>query len=71
MHEFELGVWKKIFVHLLRILQSIDGATGRLDSRWVNFIGKATLASPLYTGFAPFLPLDVIQYEDSGTTCLK
>jgi hypothetical protein len=25
MHEFELGVWKMIFIHLLRILQSVDG----------------------------------------------
>jgi hypothetical protein len=24
MHEFELGVWRAIFIHLLRILQSID-----------------------------------------------
>ena len=22
MHEFELGVWKSLFVHLLRLLQS-------------------------------------------------
>lgn len=24
MHEFELGVWRAIFLHLLRILQSVD-----------------------------------------------
>jgi len=24
MHEFELGVWRAIFIHLLRILQSVD-----------------------------------------------
>jgi len=24
MHEFELGVWRAIFIHLLRILQSIN-----------------------------------------------
>jgi hypothetical protein len=24
MHEFELGVWRAIFIHLLRILESID-----------------------------------------------
>ncbi|KJA26033.1 hypothetical protein HYPSUDRAFT_105527, partial [Hypholoma sublateritium FD-334 SS-4] len=34
LHEFELGVWKKVFIHLLRILQSIDGATNTLDSRF-------------------------------------
>jgi hypothetical protein len=25
MHEIELGVWKALFIHLLRILDSIDG----------------------------------------------
>ncbi|KJA23581.1 hypothetical protein HYPSUDRAFT_101562, partial [Hypholoma sublateritium FD-334 SS-4] len=34
MHEFEIGVWKKVFIHLLRILQSIDGATNTMDSRF-------------------------------------
>ena len=24
MHEFELGVWRAIFIHLLRMLQSVD-----------------------------------------------
>jgi hypothetical protein len=24
MHEFELGVWRAVFIHLMRILQSID-----------------------------------------------
>jgi hypothetical protein len=24
MHEFELGVWKSLFIHLLRILQAQD-----------------------------------------------
>lgn len=24
MHEFELGVWKALFMHLLRILQVVD-----------------------------------------------
>ena len=33
MHEFELGVWKKVFLHLLRILDCIDGATSELDRR--------------------------------------
>lgn len=35
MHEFELGVWKALFIHLLRILQSQDGANliAELDHR--------------------------------------
>ena len=34
MHEFELGVWKSVFIHLIRILVSIGG-TGiqELNSR--------------------------------------
>lgn len=24
MHEVELGVWKSLFIHLLRILESLD-----------------------------------------------
>ncbi|KJA13591.1 hypothetical protein HYPSUDRAFT_151446 [Hypholoma sublateritium FD-334 SS-4] len=34
MHEFELGVWKKVFIHLLRILECIHGATNKLDQRF-------------------------------------
>jgi hypothetical protein len=26
MHEFELGVWKALFIHLLRILESSDAS---------------------------------------------
>ena len=29
MHEFELGVWKAVFLHLVRILYAA-GASGRL-----------------------------------------
>ncbi|KJA15704.1 hypothetical protein HYPSUDRAFT_148732 [Hypholoma sublateritium FD-334 SS-4] len=33
MHEFELGVWKKVFIHLLRILECIHGSTDLLNQR--------------------------------------
>lgn len=34
MHEFELGVWKSLFVHLLRILSAQnDGLSHELDHR--------------------------------------
>ncbi|KAF8956820.1 hypothetical protein BDZ97DRAFT_1763402 [Flammula alnicola] len=36
MHEFELGVWKKVFIHLLRILECVDGAIIKLDRRFRN-----------------------------------
>jgi len=25
MHEVELGIWRALFIHLLRILESVDG----------------------------------------------
>jgi hypothetical protein len=34
MHEFELGVWKALFIHLLRILHSVDDSlVAELDRR--------------------------------------
>ena len=34
LHEFELGVWKSILIHLLRILESIKGTLlAELDYR--------------------------------------
>jgi hypothetical protein len=24
MHEFELGIWRAVFIHLLRILEAVD-----------------------------------------------
>jgi hypothetical protein len=36
LHEFELGVWKAIFIHLLRVLDSLKGNKLReLDRRKV------------------------------------
>jgi len=34
MHEVELGVWKSLFTHLIRLLHAIDGAlVNELDRR--------------------------------------
>jgi len=30
LHEFELGVWKTLFVHLIRILHAASGRPGAL-----------------------------------------
>jgi hypothetical protein len=36
LHEFELGVWRALFIHLLRILDSIDpDLLNELDRRHV------------------------------------
>ncbi|KIJ90122.1 hypothetical protein K443DRAFT_15498 [Laccaria amethystina LaAM-08-1] len=34
MHEVELGVWRALFLHLLRILDTVAGATDILDFRF-------------------------------------
>lgn len=36
MHEIELGVWKNLFLHLLRILDCIEGGVNTLDWRLVS-----------------------------------
>jgi len=37
MHEFKLGVWKALFIHLLQILNVVDKAlVDELDRRYVN-----------------------------------
>ena len=34
LHEFELGVWKSIFIHLLRILETLkQSQTSEMDKR--------------------------------------
>lgn len=37
LHEFELGVWKAVFTHLLRILYAAGGdAIQKLNERYTN-----------------------------------
>jgi hypothetical protein len=37
MHEFELGVWRALFIHLLRMLDAVDkNLVHELDRRYVN-----------------------------------
>jgi hypothetical protein len=37
MHEFELGVWKALFIHLLRMLEAYDkNALYELDRRYAR-----------------------------------
>jgi len=41
MHEFELGVWKMLFTHLIRMLYSVPQRgtelVAKLDERLVNY----------------------------------
>jgi hypothetical protein len=46
MHECELGTWKALFTHLIRLLYALPGGTqlvATLDSRYVEFIMKLSL----------------------------
>jgi hypothetical protein len=37
LHEFELGVWRALFIHLLRILESVNpNLLHELDRRYVK-----------------------------------
>jgi hypothetical protein len=41
MHEFELGVWKSVFSHLIRILYAAEAsgrAVAELDRRFVSVL---------------------------------
>lgn len=38
LHEYELGIWKSLFAHLVRILESVDGnAVEELNARYAFF----------------------------------
>lgn len=44
LHEFELGVWKALFIHLLWILEAINPALlHELDRRYVCSMGTTRL----------------------------
>ena len=45
LHEFELGVWKAIFVHLIRILYAFGQDTiFQLNSRYVLYFHKLVIS---------------------------
>jgi hypothetical protein len=76
MHEFELGVWKALFVHLIRILYAAAPG-GRLvsilDKRYdlsvmVLCLLHGFIDSEL--GFAKY-PSSARQFEDSPIMCPK
>ena len=46
MHEFELGVWKSILIHLLRLLIALGGdMIQELDRRFVDSDSEDTLGA--------------------------
>jgi hypothetical protein len=68
MHEFELGVWRAIFIHLLRILQSLSKSLlVELDRRYVdaNNANCCRTLSNLIKGIEKFHPLEGTQSDVS------
>lgn len=71
LHEFELGVWKAIFTHLLRILHAFGNDTlQELNRRYVQpyetclrLITKSRIDTDRYRHSAE------IQFGSSTTTC--
>lgn len=52
MHEFELGVWKTLFIHLIRVLYAFAGGSDRLvvelDRRFASTPFYRIPSNPLY-----------------------
>lgn len=49
MHEFELGVWKQTFTHILRVLRAAepgDAAIGKLNARCPFFLNLSCGVGP-------------------------
>lgn len=53
MHEFELGSWKSLFIHLLRILDCVNPSqTNELDRRYDQLFNFSILLSTsLYSSY--------------------
>lgn len=73
MHEFELGVWKGLFTHLVRLLNAIGSSkVVEMDRRYVLF---KNLTYEVWTkklqGIVKSLALVGEEYGDSPQTPLK
>jgi hypothetical protein len=74
MHEFELGVWKAVFIHLLRILDCQDESlTHELDRRHVSleFHEATILMAPFRFREIPPFGRDGIRKTTSNRSELK
>jgi hypothetical protein len=63
LHEFELGVWKAVFTHLLRILHACGGdKIQTLNSRYAPSRISTIFLLTLLLGIAKFQRLEEIQF---------
>lgn len=72
MHEVELGTWKSLFLHLLRMLDTMDGALNKLDSRYAAlFISFASINAFFRFREMPTFGRDSIRCFSSHVSELK
>jgi hypothetical protein len=65
MHEFELGVWKAVFTHLMRVLHTYGHDTiSNLNSRSVVEVSYIFRSNPFVTGTVKFLHSVVQPFEN-------
>ena len=68
MHEFELGVWKVVFIHLLRILDcEAESLKHKLNGRYV-YLDLQVAAILITLDFEKYLHLGVMEYERQDQT---
>jgi hypothetical protein len=72
MHEFELGVWKVLFTHLIRILHAASNRPGALvdllNTRYAQLYCRGERANITCTDSARFPRLAGLQYGAFTTT---
>ena len=72
LHEFELGVWKALFIHLLRILEAQNPALlHKLDQRCMSFYYIFMFIAYCDTAIGRSRRSAEILFEDSGLMFLN
>ena len=68
MHDFELGGWRAFFIHLLRILDSIDlNLLTEVDRRYVRHSPPRPINNPSYAATERSHHLEKMRFASSQT----
>jgi len=68
LHEFELGVWKAVFAHLICLLYACGGdAIQQLNERYQSFFDCSPSCSTQDTVIVKYPPLEGISFAVSTT----
>lgn len=69
LHEVEIGVWRSLFIHLLRIMECIGPTiVHKLDERFVSKQKFPIQGLILFIAIGKFLRLGEIPFENSQET---